>query len=378
MIISKIMAHNFRNFKNVILEFDPRLNLIVGKNGQGKTNLLEAIHFLATAESHRTNKNKEMINWDSQKCSVQLILKKQESRLKLGFSLEERNKIVKLNDKPIEKISEFLGYLNVVLFSPEDLKLVKGSPANRRKFINIEVSQVNSYYHHLLKKYRHVLKQRNNLLKEIQYNKTDKNMDMLGIWDEQISTLGSKIIKKRVEVIKKIKILARLKQRKITDGKENLNICYENSLHNNGEGNPKSAGEKDYKLIFKEKLVNNKTKEIKRGYTTVGPHRDDLLLEINGKDVRKYGSQGQQRTVALSLKLAELEFMKSETGEYPVLLLDDVFSELDKERKTFLLNIIENKIQTFITGTEYKSLQAIVDTSSDVFKLYRVTKGKFK
>ena len=374
MRIKKIKARYFRNFENIFLEFNPALNLILGKNGQGKTNLLEAIYFLATAESHRTNKNKEMINWDKEKCMVQILLVKKQNNIKLSFILNGSQTIVKVNGKKVNKIADFLGYLNVVLFSPEDLKLIKGSPAQRRKFINLEVSQVNSYYHHLLKKYRHVLKQRNNLLKKMQYENNDKNNDMLEIWNEQLSTLGSKIISKRIEVIKKIKILARLKQRKITAGKENLNIKYENRL----QEDITDIAEKDFKLIFKEKLTDNKQQEIKRGYTTIGPHRDDILLEINDKDVRKFGSQGQQRTVALSLKLAELEFMKSETGEYPVLLLDDVFSELDNERKKLLLDIMGNKIQTFITGTEYKNLKFVKKVMSKQPGMFMVNQGIFK
>ncbi|MFW6268820.1 MAG: DNA replication/repair protein RecF [Bacillota bacterium] len=348
MHIKKILTHNFRNLKNETLKLDPGINIVIGKNGQGKTNFLETIYLLATGQSHRTSNNKEMINWNKEKFLVQALISKNESDIKLSFSRDKSTKTIKINDKPIEKLTDFIGTLNVVLFSPEDLKLVKGSPSQRRKFINMEVSQVSSYYHHLLNKYRNILKQRNNLLKEINYKGLKSQEKMLEVWDEQISETGSKIVKKRLEVINKIKILSRLMQRKITDGNENLNIEYEDSLNCSVDGNYN----KDYELIFKEKLVNNRKKEIQRGYTTIGPQRDDLLLEINGKDVRKFGSQGQQRTVALALKMAELEFMKSEIGEYPVLLLDDVFSELDRERKNLLIDLIKEKIQTLITSTQ--------------------------
>ena len=259
-----------------------------------------------------------------------------------------------------------IGNLNVVLFSPEDLKLVKGSPANRRQFLNIEVSQVSSYYHHLLNKYNHIIKQRNKLLKNIRDH--NKSKEMLEVWDEQLATIGSKIIKKRLEVIEKLKILARLKQRKLTNGKEELTLNYENSI----SGDIKKSS--DIKVIFKKDLVNNRNNEIKRGYTLSGPHRADLSLKINDIDVRKYGSQGQQRTVALALKLAELEFMKSEIGEYPILLLDDVFSELDDERRNTLIEVIKDNIQTFVTSTDINNVSELGDT----FYLFKVKNGNIE
>ena len=371
MYLKKILLKNYRNFNEIFLNLHSNLNLFIGDNGQGKTNLLEAVHLLGTGSSHRTNRDKELVNWNKNKALVQVLLIKKNQELKISLTIDGSTKIPKINGNKLDKLSEMMGCLNVVLFSPEDLKLVKGSPSNRRKFLNIEVSQVSPYYHHLLNKYNHILKQRNNLLKDIsRNNNSDENM--LEVWDEQLSTTGSKIIKKRLEVIEKIKILARLHQRKITSGKENLELSYDNSLNSDLTKND------NIKVIFKKKLVNNRNKEIERGYTLFGPHRDDLLIKINDIDVRKFGSQGQQRTVALALKLSELEFMKSEIGEYPILLLDDVFSELDDKRKSTLIDIIKDNIQTFITSVNTHSLKQFNFNShqDNSFNLFKVKNGK--
>lgn len=363
MYIEKIRLINYRNINDVFLELNPNLNILIGYNGQGKTNLVESIYLLGTGSSHRTSIDKELINWEKNRALVQILLNKKNQTLKLSLKMEGSSKQVKINNTPLDKFSELIGNLNVVLFSPEDLYLVKGGPANRRKFINVEVSQVSSYYHYTLNKYRHVLKQRNNYLKGIKERKN--NGELLDIWNQKLIELGSKIIDKRLEVVEKLQILARLSHRKITNGSESLSLSYESSLSKNPDKN-------ETPLIFRNDLANNKDREIQRGYTLIGPHRDDLALKINKIDVRKYGSQGQQRTAALALKLAELEFMKSETGEYPVLLLDDVFSELDKIRRDTLLNLIADKIQTFITTTDI-NLPDKLDKCS--YKLFKVEKG---
>lgn len=367
MHIEKILLKNYRNLKEIFLDLNPNLNIIIGNNGQGKTNLLESIYYLGTGKSHRSNNDQELINWDREKALIQVKLVRRDQTLKISFYFNGTHKRVEINDTPLSKVTELIGNLNVVLFSPENINLVKGGPAYRRSFLDTEVSQVSSYYYHLLLKYNHVLKQRNNLLKEIR--DTGKGKEMLEIWDEELTEIGSKIIIKRIEVIEKLKILARLTQRQITNGSENLSIEYDCSLK--GE----LKGFKNVKLIFKKELVNNREKEIKRGYTLSGPHRDDLILKINNMDVRKYGSQGQQRTTALALKLAELEFMKSETGEYPVLLLDDVFSELDKYRRRTLIDLIVDKIQTFITATDFDNINRL---SKNSYFIFEVNKGKIE
>jgi DNA replication and repair protein RecF len=362
--LEKILLNNYRNLNNVYLKLNPNLNIIIGSNGQGKTNLIESIYLLGTGTSHRTNIDRELITWDKEKSLIQVILLRKEESLKISIEIDQKNKRVAINDMLLKKVSELVGNLNVVLFSPEDLQLVKGGPFLRRRFLDIEISQVSSYYFYLLQKYNHILKQRNNLLKMIKNNFS--KIELLELWDKQLIDTGSKIIKKRLEVINKLKLLARLSQRQISSGIENLYIDYECNL----TGDFKDMDE--LSLIFKNNLVNNRDKEIKRGFTLYGPHRDDIILKINDMDARKYASQGQQRTTALALKLAELEYMKSETGEYPILLLDDVFSELDIKRKNTLIDIITDKIQTFITATELNKIDGLIEGS---YKVFRVKEG---
>ena len=370
MYLERVLCRNFRNFEELMIDLNPNLNIFLGANGQGKTNFLESIYLMATANSHRSSITSEMINWDQEKALVQLLLRRREGKIKLAMRLEKSGRQVEINDNPLDKVKELLGYLNAVLFSPEDLKLIKEGPSHRREFIDLEISQVSRYYNHLLNKYDHLLKQRNNLLKSIRDGKsTDR--EMLSVWDEQLAAVGSKIILKRIEVVDKLKILARLSQRKITEGRENLELEYDISLNNFS----KKLGEAELREVFIDALISKRDQEISRGYTVVGPHRDDLILKVNDMDLRKYGSQGQQRTAALSLKLAELEFMKSETGEYPVLLLDDVFSELDGLRRKALINIIADKIQTIITATDGENLSGIKNNS---YNVYQVKKGRIK
>ena len=370
MYLERVLCRNFRNFEELMIDLNPNLNIFLGANGQGKTNFLESIYLMATANSHRSSITSEMISWEKEKALVQLLLSRREGKIKLAMRLDKSGRQVEINDNPLDKVKELLGYLNAVLFSPEDLKLVKEGPSHRREFIDLEISQVSRYYNHLLSKYDHILKQRNNLLKSIRDGKSS-DREMLSVWDEQIAAVGSKIILKRIEVINKLKILARLSQRKITEGRENLELEYDISLNNFSE----KLGEAELRELFIDSLIAKRDQEISRGYTVIGPHRDDIILKLNEMDLRKYGSQGQQRTAALSLKLAELEFMKSETGEYPVLLLDDVFSELDGLRRKALINIIADKIQTIITATDGENLSGLKNNS---YNVYQVKKGRIK
>ncbi|MGM0548529.1 MAG: DNA replication/repair protein RecF [Bacillota bacterium] len=370
MYLERVLCRNFRNFKELMLDLNPNLNIFLGANGQGKTNFLESIYLMATANSHRSSISSEMINWQQNKSLVQLLLRRREGKIKLAMRLEKNTKQVEINDNPLDKVKELFGYLNAVLFSPEDLKLIKEGPSHRREFIDLEISQVSPYYNHLLSKYDHLLSQRNKLLKSIREGKS-KNREMLPVWDEQLATIGTKIILKRIEVIDKLKILARLSQRKITEGRENLELEYDTSLNH---FSPK-MGEAELRNLFIDSLISKRDQEISRGYTVIGPHRDDIILRVNEMNLRKYGSQGQQRTAALALKLAELEFMKSETGEYPVLLLDDVFSELDGLRRKALINIIADKIQTIITATDGENLSGLKNNS---YNVYQVKKGRIK
>ena len=367
MYIEKILLKNYRNINKSYLNLDPNLNIFIGNNGQGKTNLLEAVYLMATTESHRTNRDSELIQWEKENALVQIKLIKDDYDLTISYKIEGRNKEIKVNKNPLEKISDLVGNLNVILFSPEDLKIVKGGPHHRRKFLDLEISQVNPYYYHLLKEYNHILKQRNNLLKKM-YNKNNRDIDLLEVWDDKLAEKGAKIIFKRFQVLNKLKILARLAQRKLTSGSENLNIEYDCTLNIDEKDN-----EDKINKIFLNTLKRKREDEFDRGYTLSGPHRDDLILKVNEMNVRKFGSQGQQRTVALGLKLAELEFMKSESGEYPVLLLDDVFSELDKNRRNTLVSIINDRIQTLITTTDIEDIELLMEDKNN--KIFNVKDG---
>ena len=341
MKVTKIVLRNFRNYVNLSLDFTHSINIFIGENAQGKTNILESIYYAAMGHSHRTNTDTELIRWQENGASISISFSRLgiENNLLFKFSTQQKKEII--SNSCVIKPKELMGLLNVVLFSPEDLMLIKGMPTLRRRFLDIEISQVNPAYYQQLLKYNRILSQRNTLLKKIRENKATP--DMLDAWDEQLAVVASHIVKKRQAAIKKLAMLANLMHRKITDNKENLTVIYQK--HDIDEID---ADE------YKSKLIKFRQNDIWRGSTSVGPHRDDLILSVNGINLRTFGSQGQQRTGVLALKLAELEFIKSETGEYPVLLLDDVMSELDASRREHLINFIQDRVQTFITATEEK------------------------
>ncbi|AZR74306.1 DNA recombination protein RecF [Anoxybacter fermentans] len=366
MYVKRIYLKNYRNIKEADLSFDSSLNLFIGANAQGKTNILESIYLLGTGTSHRTNRDINLIHWGKDYFYIKSSIIKRNREITISFGYDGSKKEIKVDNNPIHRISDLMGYVNVVIFSPEDLQLVKGGPIFRRRFLNLDISQVNPYYFHNLQKYNQVVKQRNLLLKEIREGK--KVVDLLFVWNQQLTDLGSRLIKKRLEVVEKIDILARLVHRRITDGRENLKLKYESSI---GEISNQMTRE-EIKEIFENRLKKEQENEISRGVSLFGPHRDDLELTVNGINVRQFGSQGQQRTTALALKIAELEYMKSEMGEYPILLLDDVFSELDAVRKSQLLEVIRDKIQTFITSTDLDSLEEI----NGKYRLFYINDGQ--
>lgn len=365
MHVTRLFLKNYRNIDEVDLNLNPSLNIFVGANAQGKTNILESIYLLGTGSSQRTNRDANLIQWDKDYFFIKANIEKRNRDINISFGYNKSKKEIKINGNPLQKISDLMGFVNVVIFSPEDLNLVKGSPRFRRKFLNLEISQVNPYYYHNQQKYNQVVKQRNMLLKDIRDKK--KSADLLFVWDQQLTDLGSRLIKKRLEVIDKLDLLAGLVHRRITDGLENLELFYDSSF---GDIDNEMSRD-EIREIFNTHLEKERDHEIRRGVSLYGPHRDDMTLKVNGIDVREFGSQGQQRTTALSLKIAELEFMKSEMGEYPILLLDDVFSELDTRRKKHLLEVIRDKIQTFITSTDLD----ILDEISGNNRLFNVKEG---
>ncbi|ANY66561.1 DNA replication/repair protein RecF [Paenibacillus sp. BIHB 4019] len=349
MFLKNIHLQNYRNYGQLELETSNQVNLFVGPNAQGKTNLLEAIFALALTKSHRTSKDKELIGWEADSARLQGMVDKRYGTAQLELLLSTQGKKAKINGLEQRKLSNFIGSLNVVMFAPEDLEIVKGTPGVRRRFLDMEIGQVQPGYLHTLQQYGKVLVQRNNYLKSA--SPASMQQTMLDVWNTQLAELGVKIMKKREHFIHKLQRWAEQIHSGITAGSEQLTITYRPSL---GSGEPE-----DESVLFEQfmiKLTQVKEQEIRRGMSLVGPHRDDLAFFINGKEASVYGSQGQQRTTALSLKLAEIELIAEEIGEYPLLLLDDVLSELDQHRQTQLIETFQSKVQTFITTTGLESV----------------------
>jgi len=317
----------------------------------------------AAGRSHRTKKDKELIKFDHNYANIKIIFENKD-RINTGEMIisNDRKKIIKMNEVPINKIGQLMGFFNVVMFSPEDLNLIKEGPLQRRRFLDISISQMRPNYFYNLQQFVKILEQRNKLLKTISVKKSLE--ETLSIWDEKLVEYGSKIIWYRELYIRKLREFAKEIHNNITLNNEILDIAY-----NPGIKADSIESLNQIKEIFMNQLLNNKKKEIEAGITMVGPHRDDMEFSINNVAVKHFASQGQQRTVVLSLKMAELEFMKEYTGEYPVLLLDDIMSELDKNRQHFLMNKIENK-QVIITCTDIDRFNIYEHAS-----IFKVEKG---
>lgn len=360
MYIKSLELLNFRNYKNDCIELNPGLNVFVGENAQGKTNLAEAIYYLGNIRSYRASKDKELIYWGESRAYIKARAQKKTGESLIEYIISNENKkALKINGVSISKISEALGCIYVIIFSPEDLRLVKEGPAQRRRFIDIEMNQIKPRYHHALVQYHRVLAERNNILKSISRSPSLKAM--AEVYGEQMADYGSIIIKERQEFVKKLSLISKIMHRKITEGKEELDIEYKSSIGNEEDRN-----------IIRNKLLDYYTncidQDIIRGFTQKGPHRDDLSIKINNVDVRTYGSQGQQRTAALSLKLSEIEIIKAESGEYPILLLDDVLSELDLSRQKYLLESLK-QLQTVLTCTSMNEINQFCFESKSVFNV---------
>ena len=336
MKINNVKLTNFRNYSNSIIQFSDGVNFILGKNAQGKTNLLESIYLCAISKSPRTTKEKQMIKFDEPYAKVLLDFNTIGGNKNIEITLSNQNKkIIKINNIPIVKLTQLIGELNVVYFSPDELKLVKETPEDRRKFLDISISQFDKQYMFDLIRYEKILKQRNCVLKSNISN--NNKIEQLNIWTPQLILIAEKIIKKRILFIENLKKYSKIIYNSIILG-ENLDIFY-------------SFEEKENISILDDlnnQFKLNLKKELEMQHTLIGPHRDDIIFKINNQDCRYFASQGQQRTVALTLKLALMEIIKEEVGEYPVLLLDDVLSELDNNRQARLLSIVKN-YQTIIS-----------------------------
>lgn len=353
MIVKDISVTRFRNYENERVELTPTLNVLCGKNAQGKTNLLEAIYFCAIGKSLRAKKEKEIIGFNFDSAKIELNVKKEYSNTKIEIYLfKSQKKVIKINGIPIRKIGELMGEFNAVYFSPDELRLVKECPEDRRKFMDISLSQMSKEYFYNLNRYEKILLNRNKLLKSTRDINVVK--DTISIWNEQLSSVASKIIFDRINFLKKLSNFSNLAHNYLSSEKETLKLDYSGIKKNTSE---------EIKEEILSRLEKNLEKDFENGWTSIGPHRDDIKIIVNDLDIKTYGSQGQQRTVALSLKLAELEIIKEQTGEYPVLLLDDVLSELDKDRRRKLINFTR-KTQTILSCNDFNE-----DCEHVVFKV---------
>lgn len=356
MIIKSIELSNFRNYENLNISFCDGTNILYGDNAQGKTNILEAAYLSGTTKSHKGSKDKEMIRFDCEDAHIRTIVEKNDKEYQIDMHLRGRgSKGVAINRIPIKKASELFGILNIVFFSPEDLNIIKEGPAERRRFLDAELCQIDKVYLSDLAKYNKILNQRNKLLKDITFR--PDLMETLSVWDMQLVETGKRIIKRRKLFIEELNEIIGQIHSNISGGRENLILKYEPNVEN---------------IFFGDELIKAKSKDLKLCQTTVGPHRDDMLFAVNGIDIRKYGSQGQQRTSALSLKLSEIEIVKKSIHSTPVLLLDDVLSELDSNRQNYLLNSISD-IQTIITCT---GLEEFVRNRFEINKVFKIVNGK--
>lgn len=342
MKINSVELKNYRNYANQTIRFNSGINVLIGKNAQGKTNLLESIFLCSIGKSPRTTKDKDLISWGKELSKVSLSLSKNSGNKKIDIYLSaKQNKTIHINGVGVKRIGELMGEFNSIYFSPDELKLVKESPDERRRFMDIDLSQFNKNYFYTLNKYNKILLQRNKLLKTTQNKKTLQ--DTITIWNEQLAVCASFIIIKRLELMEKLKVHANTVLQFLTDNKESVVLEYTGMQLTDSD---------QLKQVLLTEYEKSLDKDMNLGYTTVGPHRDDFKIMVNDIDIRHFGSQGQQRTCALALKLAELEVFKENTGEYPVLLLDDVLSELDEFRQLKLLQKVAN-VQTLITGTSF-------------------------
>lgn len=354
MFIKRLQMLNYRNYNVLDISLGPHVNVFMGDNAQGKTNILEGIYYCAFARSHRTSKDRELINWNSDNALLSVTVGRERLDKRIDISiLKDGKKAIQINKIKIKKIGELFGNFNVVMFSPEDLKIIKDSPGVRRKFIDMELCQLNPKYYYNLVQYNKVLNERNSILRNKNINK-----DILDVYDMQLVEFGYNIIIDRLEYIQKLNKYSAKIHSDITSGKEKIEFKYISTIKD-----LENIKENFYLLLEK-----NRSRDCERGITSIGPHRDDFTVLINDIDTKSYGSQGQQRTAVLTIKFSSLKIIKELTGEHPVLLLDDVLSELDFSRKRYILSTIGD-IQTIITCTGIEDLYEYLDDKSKVFKV---------
>lgn len=364
MHVKSVILRNFRNYSSEAINFDSGLNIFIGDNAQGKTNLLEAIYVLSLSKSYRTGKEAELIKHDETETRIKANVQRMaELDLEVTVSRSAPKKLI-VNNKTISAGS-FVGRLNTVLFTPDSLRLIKGSPGERRRFLDVQICQVDPVYRRNLLKYQRVLRQRNAILKNSRENRY--LLKELPIWNRQLADLGSKIVLRRQKALTVLNVLSSRMHREISAQKEELRVIYKPFFA--ADNREKEFSPQVVENLFLTELEANKEEEIRRGYTVVGPQRDDISFLINNVDTKTFGSQGQQRTAVLSYILAEMDIMKEETGKYPVVLLDDVLSELDQVRRSFLLSVLNKKVQTIVTTTGLDNFDRKIQKSALIFKI---------
>lgn len=355
MILKSVALNHFRNYSDLSLEFDKGTNILYGDNAQGKTNVLESVYVSGTTRSHKGSKDRELIQFGEEEAHIRTVVEKKEKIYQIDMHIKKsRSKGIAINKIPIKRAAELFGILNIVFFSPEDLNIIKNGPSERRRFLDVELCQLDKIYLFHLTNYNRILNQRNKLLKDINFRPELK--DTLPVWDMQLIDYGKKIIASRKKFVNRLNEIVYEIHKKISGDREELILRYE----------PDTEEEK-----LEEELMKNQERDLKLGMTSVGPHRDDMCFLIRDIDIRRFGSQGQQRSCALSLKLSEIELVKESIQETPVLILDDVLSELDSSRQNFLLNSIHD-IQTIITCT---GLDEFVKNRFEINKVFKVVNG---
>ena len=355
MVIRSLRLKNYRNYDLLDLKFDPATNILYGDNAQGKTNILEALYLSGTTKSHRGTKDRDLIQFGYDEAHIETIVEKRGINFQIDMHLKKNSpKGIAIDRIPIRRASELFGILNIVFFSPEDLNIIKNGPAGRRKFIDLELSQLDKVYFNHLSNYSRIVNQRNHLLKDIAYRQDA--METLDIWDLQLVQYGNAIIARRKQFVDEMNEIVSGIHKKLTGGKEEIRLIYEPSTKN---------------MSLEQALEMNRQRDIRMKSTSVGPHRDDVCFMVGNLDIRRFGSQGQQRTAALSLKLSEIELVKTMTKDTPILLLDDVLSELDSNRQNYLLNSIGD-IQTIITCT---GLDEFINNRFEINRVFKITNG---
>lgn len=356
MYISSVELKNYRNYEYASIPFKDGINILFGDNAQGKTNILESLYVCATTKSHRGSRDKELIQFGYEEAHIRMMVNKKGIDHRIDMHLKkQKGKGAAIDGMMVKKSSELLGMIHMILFSPEDLSIIKNGPGERRRFMDLELCQLDRIYMNHLSNYNKILNQRNSLLKQISFSRD--LVETLDIWDEQMVKYGVEIIKIREEFIKEMNEIISVIHEKLTGGREHLVLDYEPSLRTDN---------------YQDVLVSKRERDIRQMSTGAGPHRDDISFLVDGMDIRKYGSQGQQRTAALSLKLAEIKLVERMIKDKPILLLDDVLSELDGNRKNYLMESISD-IQTIITCT---GLDEFVEGRLAIDQVYQVKNGK--